>query len=357
MEIGSIFEIDIKDLYRNTGLEIPQLPVQNGYYPYFFNTGRAAIESVFLQLKEKGYETVLLPSFLCDSVRDATIRAGMQISYYEIKKDLSIDVSSVHIEKRSIFYVLQYFGKRLEKEMLSLIFQAKANEVIIVEDISLSLLSSDGEYVGFGDYIIGSLRKWFPIPDGGIVLSRHLEEYKRASSVNEYTFYYFLAQILKKEYLHNKDRNQEQKRYFLSYNEDAMRTLFEDYTIRDISKISIDILKSLDFNEIRSKRIANYDFLCSLIHTIPQVKIIVDRKGEMTPLGLFILCDERDKLIHHLISNGVYCNIHWRTNESTKLYPDSEYLSNCCLTIPCDQRYGKEEMNYIFEVIKKFYEA
>jgi hypothetical protein len=359
MEIGSIFEIDLQELFFNQDKQMPLLPVQNrlNLSAFYFNTGRAAIEMLLKKLKKTGLTRVLLPAFLCDSVRDAALRSGMEICYYRVNTDLSIDVSNIQLDNHSVLYVLQFFGQRLNQETLSLVKQFQSVGGTVIEDISLALLSDDESYVGFGDYIIGSLRKWFPIIDGGILLSKELAHFELADAANDYTLYYFTAQILKDLYLKSDNRDQGFKRVFLSYNAEGMKSLFSDYTPRAMSKVSVDLMKGLDLRQIRDRRNKNYDTLRSLISGIPQISVLVDRKGTMTPLGMVILCEERERLLQYLISKDVYCNVHWRSNESTKHFQESEYLAAKCITIPCDQRYSEEEMNYIAQSLAKFFEV
>lgn len=359
MEIGSIFEIDLQELFFNQDKQIPLLPLQKrlSLSASYFNTGRAAIEMLLKKLKKTGLTRILLPAFLCDSVRDAALRSEMEICYYRVNSDLSIDVSNIQLDNHSILYVLQFFGQRLNQEMLSLVKQFQSVGGTVIEDISLALLSNDEGYAGFGDYIIGSLRKWFPIIDGGILLSKEQTHFELADAANDYTLYYFTAQILKDLYLKSDNRDQETKEVFLSYNAEGMKSLFSDYTPRAMSKVSVDLMKGLDLKQIRDRRNKNFDTLRSRISDIPQVSVLVDREGTMTPLGMVILCEERDKLLHYLISKDIYCNVHWRSNESTKHFQESEYLAARCITIPCDQRYGEIEMNYIAQTLAEFYEV
>ena len=357
VEIGSIFEIDERSLFFNAGSSLPKLPIESstGYFAYYFNTGRAAIEALLMKLKAEGYRDLLLPSFLCDSVRDAAIRAGMNLEYYRVNRDLSVDTLTVNVRKNVIIYVVQFFGQRINDELISLVRETKNQRIIIIEDISLSLLSEAGEYVGFGDYIVGSLRKWFPIIDGGILLSRIEVKFEQHEAANDYSLNYFIAQILKNHYLLSGEKNKGQKDIFLSYNNDGMEALFSDYTIRKMTRVSQDLLRGANFDTIRARRINNYDLLKVLLADIPQVTVLVDRHENMTPLGMVILVEERDELLSHLISRDIYCNVHWRNNESTKYFNESEYLANRCITIPCDQRYGEKEMHYIYESVKDYY--
>lgn len=358
MEIGSIFEIDISSLLKGLEGEIPKLPFELGktLRHYYFNTGRAAIEAILIKLRERGYRELLLPSYLCDSVRDAALRANMDIVYYEINTDLSVNINSIKYNSDSILYLVQYFGKEIDEELLDCINQAKHQGVMVIEDISLSLLSKNEKCVGFGDYVIGSLRKWFPIVDGGVILSEREENFELSTAAYDYTLDYFVAQILKSVYLNScTDNDNKIKEVFLSYNAEGMKALFSDYTIRKMSRLSLELLRGIDVEEVKKQRIKNYDYLYSLLSTVPQIKVIVKRQGEMVPLGMVIAAEDRNELLNYLISHGVYCNVHWRCNESIKESQASQHLAERCITIPCDQRYGEEAMQYIYKCIREYY--
>ena len=92
-----------------------------------------------------------------------------------------------------------------------------------------------GPSFAFGDYIVGSIRKWFALPDGAFIISRYrIPDLSRADSASEYTLNYVISQFMKKEYLKNPFLD---KQMFLEYSQISMKSLFSDYTIRFISNI------------------------------------------------------------------------------------------------------------------------
>lgn len=355
MEIGSIIEISPKDLFK-------EQKNGDGKYPFekeepwnfsYFNTGRAAIEALLTYLKNQGYKTVWLPSYNCSSVYDAAKRAEVNITLYAVDKELLIENGVFDkLQQGDVLYLVNFFGREETAFTYEAIKKAKAKGVVVIEDLSLSLLS-EGENIGFGDYVIGSVRKWLPIPDGGFIASRKdLPQFKKAIAANDYTLYYFAAQVMKSQYLQDPSLD---KQVFLNLSNKGMEALFSDYTIREISEISTRVIHSTNLKEVALKRIQNYNNLYECLHDIKEVKLMIEPSAERVALGMVICVEERDALFRHLIQNGVYCNIHWRENESTVQFEDSRYLSHHCLTLPCDQRYGTEQMIHIYRTIKDFY--
>ncbi|RHS80742.1 hypothetical protein DW928_06960 [Firmicutes bacterium AM43-11BH] len=360
MEIGSIFEIDISNLFKEPLQEEIEFPFmkEKKYYMNFYNTGRAAIESLFCFLKNsQGRTRVLLPTYNCDSVYEAVERTQIMIELYPINRDFTINIDalkSFQFSEGDIFYIVQYFGKKISKEALSFIQDLKTKGVLIIEDISLCLLSYS-ETIGIGDYIVGSIRKWFALPDGGFCASTYdMHDLKKEQAANNYTFNYMLAQLMKQKYLQD---NSLDKTKFLKLNKMGMDTLFSDYKIREMSEVSIQLMKSSDVRSIISIREDNYRSLWLKLAKIPQVTVMIPWEVGIIPLGMVIAVEDRDRLYDNLIKNDIYCNIHWRTNRCMDNSEEAIWLSKHCLTIPCDQRYSNEHMKRIEKVICNYFEV
>ena len=354
MEIGSILEINPEDLFikNNRAIKFPFM-IDDNWNLDFFNTGRAAIEAFYKSFEN--IKRVWVPSFICMSVVEAFIRANKEVIYYPVDKMLQpkIDyLEKCNVQNSDSFYLMQYFGVSLSVELVKYIESLKTRGVIIFEDITMSLLSiAEGKFA-IGDYVLGSIRKWIAIPDGAFLASKHvIPKFEKSNAAYDYTLNYMTAQIMKSEYL--KFPSKYDKEIFLSYINQAVESLFSDFSVREMSKISYNLLHT-DLEEIRIKRKNNYLILNELLSQIPRIKILSKCDEGMIPFGMFILADDRDELLKYLISNDIYCNVHWRCNEAAALFEDSNYLSDHCISIPCDQRYGKKEMEYIFNTLKKW---
>lgn len=355
MEIGSIFEISPKSLFAVAKDGCGVFPFEgNQHWNYsYFNTGRAAIEALLVYLKGQGNNKLWLPGYDCSSVLDAAKRAGMDIELYNIEANLEVDRKFFDgLHKGDILYWVNFFGKQATLSTLNCIKDAQNKGVLVIEDLTLGLLS-EGKTVGFGDYVIGSVRKWLPITDGGFVASLEaLPEFKKKQAANDYTLYYFAAQIMKDCYLKDTTLDKQQ---FLDISNEGMKALFSDYTIREMSNLAKNVVEATNLKDVALARYDNYKYLYQLLSEISELRLMVEPIDGMVPLGMVICVEGRDALFKFLIQNNVYCNIHWRENDSTKLFADADYLSKHCLTIPCDQRYNHDHMDYIYKTIKNYY--
>jgi len=357
MEIGSIFDINIEDLFKN-GNNYFYLPfMKNKSYKNisFFNTGRSAIEYLLRQFSLEESKA-LLPSFTCASIVEAFKRAGVDYTFYSINETFDINVSSIKKKldsKVKYIFFIQYFGGYQAKPVCEFLKELQSEGIIIIEDLTHSLYTQHPEYIGFGDYILGSIRKWLAIPDGAFICSnREIVDMPKASGCNDYTFYYFVAQVMKNAYLKN---NNLDKQSYLTINDKAMVSLFSDYTIRNITDISMKYLLSYDMESVISARIKNYDYLLKGTENLKFIKPVLIRKEGQVPFGFTVLCDNRDVLLNYLISNDIYCNVHWKLPDECIIVDKVAYsLSKRILTIPCDHRYSEAQMSYIIEVLNGF---
>ena len=76
------------------------------------------------------------------------------------------------------------------------------------------------------------------------------------------------------------------------------------------------------------------------------------------PFGLLIETEEREKLYNFLAQHMIVGEIQWQL--ATQYYTPSEqaaYISEHSLMIQTDQRYDKEDMDYIYQTISEFFKT
>lgn len=362
MEIGSVLELDEWELYSILEQEKTfWLPFMKNkeYQSVFYQSGRNAIEGLLIFLKErKGIRKMLLPDYMCETVKDAGKRAGIFLEYYKIDREYCFSPEEIEqkLAEDTCLFVAHFFGKKLEKEILSRIEGWKALGTIVIEDITLSLFSSDEEQgVGFGTYTLGSIRKWLPVPDGGFVTScsEELPEEITGTFVSKYTDFYLMVQTMKREYIQGDCQNKTLKKIYMDYYSLSIQELFSDYKLYPMSVWTRNYLQNYNIDAVVEKRMRNYDYLFAKLSKLEGMKLKVHREEGYLPLGLVIQTENRDELLQYLIRNDIYCNVHWRL-EASEENPELTFLAQHSITIPCDQRYGLEEMDNIVNALERW---
>lgn len=166
MELGSEYDLDVNALYPKEHSVDAYL---TAFHRCFYSSGRAAIRAwarCFL-----GDGEILLPEYICDTV----IRCFplSRIRFYHVHTDMTADAEDVirciSSGTSAIFWVNYYGTLQPENARKSVRQAADAHGIRILEDMTQSFLTATGT---IGDDFVASLRKWFPIPMGGVLYSR-----------------------------------------------------------------------------------------------------------------------------------------------------------------------------------------
>lgn len=349
MEIGSEFWIDNEPMIENH--EIPSWLTKFGNLT-FTSSGRAAILHVLKNIKIQN-KNVLLPSYLCDSIVNSFLKSGYKCFFYDINRDLSINLESIYkFENIGIFYHLGYFGFATNKSCKSVLTNLKKRGIIIIEDVTHSLFL-DFDNFEENDFYIGSIRKWFGIPDGGFVASKKYELPKLGFNNSEFYRLRLDALILKKHYIDV--FNNIEKTVFLEKFDKAEDFLDNNWDVNGISELSLNIIENLDIKDLQKRRIENYNYLYDNFEISNNIEIINPRATiNACPLFFTILIlKNRDSFRDVLIKHNVYCPIHWGKIDNINV---NEFLYDHELSIPCDQRYNLSDMDRIIKIVETLME-
>ena len=129
---------------------------------------------------------------------------------------------------------------------------------------------------------------------------------------------------------------------------------YHEMEIRRMSRLTGNLLRSMDYPYIKAKREENYHLLAELL---PSESIF----NEVVPEGPFAYpYYHKDGLALRkwLAGRKIFVPTYWRNiidhfGEDTMEY---DWAANV-LPLPCDQRYGEEEMRYIADSIREWEET
>ena len=337
-EIGSEFwkiEIDNhnNDLnYYNIGKDIK-----------FLMSGRTAIDYVLNEIIDDK-KIVYMPEYCCESMVQPFIDNGYEITYYGT--NLVNRKYNINFDKDiSIFFAMSYFGYN-DSNMDYYIKKMRKKNVIVIEDITHRLLCKKN-HCKYSNYLIASLRKWFPICCGGIAINMNGKFKSDTGSYevyNELIDYKRKAMELKKKYI--SDEINEKDEYLKLFNK--CEEMFSNYKLKSIDNASIYVLSKLDYYLIREKRIDNLKIIESKLRGNRKIRLLYKYKKGDCPLFVPILINNRDSIRKKLIEKNIYCPVHWPKFNSCKNEVYDKELS-----LICDQRYTTMDIEqYIDELIE-----
>jgi perosamine synthetase len=145
--------------------------------PTLVTSGRIAIA---LALREMGIgpgDAVLVPAFHCASMIEPVIWSGATPVFYRVNADTSVDLDDVAAKlnpSSKVLMATNYFG--FPQDLSALRAFCDARGLKLLEDCAHCFLGEHkGQPVGsYGDYAIASSMKFFPMYEGGLLVSnRH----------------------------------------------------------------------------------------------------------------------------------------------------------------------------------------
>ncbi len=139
-----------------------------------FTSGRMAIAAAVKHMGLGRGDKVLVPAYHCTSMVDPLLWASVEPVFYNINEDLSIDLDDIRRKRDDqtrCLMVAHYFGFYQDIERIRRFCDEEG--LLLLEDCAHAFFGEcAGRPVGsFGDYAIASPIKFFPMYDGGCLVS------------------------------------------------------------------------------------------------------------------------------------------------------------------------------------------
>ena len=335
----------------------------------YTNNGRTASVYAFRHCRRRMEgKKVLLPDYLCLSVISAMQAAGVEYGFYHVKRDLTIDLASLEqamTDEVGMIYFIHYFAVPQPREGTDRIRALAAERsLLVMEDITQCLFSRDRQRMGFGDYIVGSTRKWYPMTDGGIVAIRDGVEGERTTLLGAYDESVYKELLISSLRAYYDSHPQAMKQLYLDREAQANAGRYKDLSPREMTDESKYIFFGTDVARLRERRCENYNYLCDRLGDLDGIEIISGREagnGEYVPFGFTLLADDladRDRLYSYLVNCNIIPEIQWKLPlDYYTPGADALELSQRNLMLQCDQRYGLSDMAYVCEKLEAYCRA
>lgn len=297
------------------------------YYPELqkVNLGRTALLWI---LEVRHYTKIYLPVFLCESVANACRKAGVQVEEYLLDQSLGVILPKKRLSDTECLYLVNYYGQLTDEKILY--YKEIYGNVIV-----------DHTHAFFQKPLSGidtlySCRKFWGVSDGAYISSD--------------------AAFLENKPLDHSYGRMEHilGRYEVdagTYYRQMLQTAstYGDMEIRKMSRLTQNLLRNINYGSGRKRRNDNYMFLKELLPSETVFsKIIPDG-----PFAYPYYCERGVELRKWLAEHKVFVPTYWK-NILENFKEDSmeyQWAANI-LPLPCDQRYGKEEMEYMASLIR-----
>ena len=316
---------------------------------YFLNGGTACLIVIGEYLIDHGIRKMLLPSYLCPSIVATLERSGMECDYYQVNRDLSLDVEDLSgkLTRGQAVYFINYFGFLHPPIVQDFMCDLRQKGVIVVEDNAQAgfLTSSTG------DFIFNSMRKLVPYDGGYLITHYNMQPYMQKYENRANNRLPLIREYRQKlySYLVDGDGSYDELVKLFTQSEQLYS---EDLVILG-DQHEKEQIEYLDWEGIKQARRQNYLYMLVMIKNIPEITPIFPSLQEgMMPLGLPVYFSgvSRNQVNEELGKAEIGLCIHWDdllNNPRTNRNATAVDMANSMLTLTIDQRTNRDQMDYL----------
>lgn len=331
----------------------PGLCQENGYFSRvcpeggdlaFTMSGRCGIYYCLEDILPRDTKKVAyVPLYTCETVLGAYEKAGYRLKFYDLDENLRSSFDPAALDEISVLALCGYYG--FCNYDRSFVAACKERGIIILEDVTHSLLSGDG-IDPLCDYFTGSFRKWMGVACGGFAV--------KCSGT-------FAKPLLAVDPTHLRQREQAietaSSEVFWE-GELRLRTMFDSFAGDERSEY---IMRHADLAAICNARRANFaailQALPAQLHGVrPVFPVLPDAA---VPSHFCFYAERREEFQEFLRQREIRSSVFWPVGPI--VHPQGhrsvEYIYDHIVSVPCDQRYTPADMQRIADAAIAYSES
>ncbi len=304
-------------------LELETL-LQKPYYPDLIAVNNARNALIYI-LRAKKAKKVWLPYFLCDSVRGACEREGIAYDFYSIDSAFR-PVFEQTLGEDEWLYLVNYYGQ-LSEDTVSAFRKQYGN--IILDNVQAFFRKPAADVP-----TVYSCRKFFGVPDGGYAACDTALDETLPKDCSGNRLKHLLGRL----------ESGSASAYYQDFKENDHS--FVELELREMSDITKNLLGAIDYAAVLRKRNENFSFLAQRLGE----KNRLDVKPAEGAYAYPFYHPNGMALKQYLAKQKIYVATLWPNVLEMDGTLEKDYAENI-LPLPCDQRYGKEDMEWICSAI------
>ena len=285
------------------------------------SSGRACLSYL---IEQRGIRKIALPDFNCDIVEAVCRAHEVKIRFYPVGADLR--PKTLQTEEDEWFYLVNFYGQLPEDEMQSV--AARVPRLITDNAqayFDLPLKGVDTLY---------TCRKFLGVPDGGFVYTDALERELPVDESRE-RMGFVLGRF-----------ERPAGEYFAAAAQNNDDLSMEPKSMSELTK---NLLHAVDYDRVKTKRTENFRLLHEGLGSVNGLNLRLTEGAYAYPLML----PEGQKIRKKLIERKIFVPMLWpNVPEQQPEDAEASRLARQILPLPCDQRYGAEEMDDIIKAVR-----
>ena len=313
----------------------------------FYRSGRDAMKQLAAL---HSHARVLLPALCCESMILPFEQNGCTVEFYKLNADLTGNEEDVlrKLSRGCILLYMTYFDVR----PFSRTFLEKLRSLgaFLLEDRTQDIIVPRRETFR-PEATVASLRKWAAMPEGGLLKTE--AALPAAETDGRFARLRLEAMEEKGEYLAK--GIPEMKADFLKRLHEADELLDQSGKPVALSPENLGYIVNLDFEKILKQRRRNCALLREVLKDCAEAGKLqfMGSAGNTAGLYLGVMLENRDAVQKYMAERSIYCPVIWPIPEQAKgVCENCEHVAGHMLALPCDQRYGEEDMKHIAAVLR-----
>ncbi len=301
-------------------------PHENGI---LLNTGRNALEYILRSIGViKG---IYIPYYTCEVVLEPLKKLRIPWMFYHTNSRFEIE-DDICPQKGEYIIANNYFG--IKDDYINKLAKKYGEHLIV--DCAQALFAKPLS----GIKCFYSVRKYVGVADGGVA--------------------YLGSSISSSVKITEKECTDEHNSHLLKRKEFGAEAGFADYQeneaklnnqpIRWMSDTTRRILEHIDYKKVITRRRKNYVILHNTLRN-KNILMLPDIDAFICPMVYPFVTRIDQNLRKELINNKIFVAKYWPNVHQLGNYNTEYQMATRVIPIPCDQRYGEEEMNRILEII------
>ena len=288
------------------------------------NCGRNCLAYI---IRSRKIKAIALPYLLCDSVIDLCEKDNVRVKFYHI--DENFLPADVELCVDEWLYLVNFYGQ-LDNGQIAEI--KDIYERVIVDNaqayFAKPLENTDTIY---------TCRKFFGVADGAFLYTDNKLECEFPMDKSYERMDFLLGRF-----------EGTASDFYSEYTEN--NRLFKNEPIKEMSKLTDNLLRGIDYENVKNKRTENYNYLFDALAGINKLKLKRAEGAFAYPLWLQNGAEVRKALQ----KDKIYIPTLWPNvfKEQWEGFMEYEFAKNI-LPIPVDQRYNTDDMEYILQLLQE----
>lgn len=288
------------------------------------NCGRSCLAYL---IEARKIKKIVMPYFMCDSVFDVCRKYDVRLRFYHIDRDLR--PKEITLEEDEWLYLMSFYGQLTVEEIEGI---GEAYKRVIV----------DFTHDYFHEPVKGldtlyTCRKFFGVSDGAVL-------YTDADRIE------FLETDESFERIHYLCGRYERTASDFYAESSANNTFFDGEPIKRMSRLTRNLLRGIDYNMVSKKRTQNFQYLHGRFGSVNWLRLRTTDGAFAYPLFIKNGARVRRLLaLYHIFVPTLWPNVLEEMPEESL----ERQMAENILPLPCDQRYGIPDMEYMANLIEE----